>query len=652
MDRSDWHREAARNSLGRLFPRLEVNYKHALADSPVRWNHFKNRLNREWERLFIYLHELYGWQYDFFYTLEQVLDMLIRSWLDRPEAMHQIDEQREVDPLWFLSEDMIGIVLYVDLFSDNLAGLRNHIPYFEKLGVTYLHLMPLFSVPHGENDGGYAVSDYRAVNPDLGTMEELSQLATELRERGISLVLDFVFNHTSDEHTWAQKAKAGDPEFLNYYLTFTDRTLVDRFQEHLRDIFPTVRKGSFIWNNDLQRWVWTTFNSYQWDLNYSNPAVFEAMAEEMLFLANQGVEVLRLDAVAFIWKRLGTTCENQPEAHTIIRAFNAMARIVAPSLLFKSEAIVHPDDVIKYVHPEECQLSYNPLLMALLWEALATREVKLLEHSMRHRERLPYGCAWVNYLRCHDDIGWTFDDKDAWHLGINPQGHRKFLNDFYTGKHPGSFSRGVPFQFNPDNGDLRISGTLSSLAGLEEALEKQDNRMIELAVRRINMLRNIQVSIGGIPLLYAGDEYGVLNDYTFLSDPRKVNDSRWVHRSRKRWEAAEDLTDTDTLEWRFFLEMVKLFKQRKQSSALRNGGMELADTGNPHLLAYIRDDGDQRLLIINNFSEHAQVMNAAKLAASDMTRDAHEIFTQRAIPAGEDLEIDAYRYLWIDISGQ
>jgi amylosucrase len=239
-----------------------------------------------------------------------------------------------------------------------------------------------------------------------------------------------------------------------------------------------------------------------------------------------------------------------------------MVRIVAPAMLFKSEAIVHPDDVIKYVHPEACQLSYNPLLMALLWEALATREVKLLEHSMRNRERLPYGCAWVNYLRCHDDLGWTFDDKDAWHIGINPQGHRKFLNDFYTGKHPGSFSRGIPFQFNPDNGDQRISGTLSSLAGLEEALEKQDNHMIELAVRRINLLRNIQVSIGGIPLLYAGDEYGILNDYTFLSDPLKVNDSRWVHRSRKRWEAGEDLTNTDTIEWRFFHEMVKLFKQR------------------------------------------------------------------------------------------
>ena len=575
MDRYEWRLEAAQRSLSRLLPRLEKTYEKKLADVPVQWNHFRNRLNREWERLFVYLHQLYGWQYDFFYTLELIIDLLIRYWLDRPAELRRLDEHREADPHWYLSEEMVGIVLYVDLFSDNLAGLRNHIAYLENLGVTYLHLMPLFSVPHGENDGGYAVSDYRAVNPDLGTMEELSQLATALRERNISLVLDFVFNHTSDEHEWAQKAKAGDPEFMNYFFTFTDRTLVDRFQEHLRDIFPTVRKGSFTWNQEMQRWVWTTFNSYQWDLNYSNPAVFREMAEEMLFLANQGIEALRLDAVAFIWKRLGTNCENQPEAHIIIRAFNAIAKIVAPAMVFKSEAIVHPDEVIKYVHPDECQLSYNPLQMALLWEALATRETKLLERSMRHRERLPYGCAWVNYLRCHDDIGWTFDDNDARHLGIDPQGHRKFLNDFYTGKYPGSFSRGIPFQFDPNTGDLRISGTLSSLAGLEEALEKKNNSMIELAVRRINMLRSIQVSIGGIPLLYAGDEYGALNDYTFLSDPAKVNDSRWVHRSRKQWKKADDLTNTDTIEWRFYHEMVKLFKLRKKMPALRNGGMEL-----------------------------------------------------------------------------
>ncbi len=652
MDRHDWRQDAARSSLNRLLPRLEKAYENDLAKTPVRWRQFEHRLNREWERLFGYLHQLYGWQYDFFYTLERVLDMLIRYWLDRPEALQELDEQREANPFWYLSEDVVGIVLYVDLFSDNLSGLHNHIAYFEKIGVTYLHLMPLFSVPHGENDGGYAVSDYRAVNPDLGTMEELAHLAEALRRRGISLVLDFVFNHTSDEHQWAQRAKTGDPEYMDYYLTFADRGLVDRFQDHLRDIFPTVRQGSFTWNDDLHRWVWTTFNSYQWDLNYSNPAVFRAMAQEMLFLANQGIEILRLDAVAFIWKRLGTNCENQPEAHTLIRAFNAMARIVAPAMLFKSEAIVHPDDVISYLHPDECQLSYNPLLMALLWEALATRDTRLLVHCMQHRERLPSGCAWVNYLRCHDDIGWTFDDNDARSVGIDPQGHRKFLNDFYTGQYPGSFAKGMPFQFNPDNGDLRISGTLSSLAGLEKALEQKDNDLIELAVRRINMLRNIPVSIGGIPLLYAGDEYGHLNDYTFLSDPAKANDSRWVHRSKKRWEAADDLTDTGTLEWRFFHEMAKLFKLRKKSPALRNGGMELVDTGNPHLFAYLRSCREQRLLIINNFSESRQVMRLHKLTTAGVIRQATDVLTDQIVPADEDLALDGYRYVWIDISRQ
>jgi amylosucrase len=650
VDFNDWRQDAARVSLERLLPRFENQYARTISEDPRKWQAFKRRLDREWGRLFGHLHELYGWQYDFFYTLEQVLDLLIRNWSDRSLDLRRLDAQREKQPHWFQSETMVGIVLYVDLFSDNLAGLRSHIPYFEKLGVTYLHLMPLFMVPHEENDGGYAVSDYRALNPDLGSMAELKELADDLRARGINLVLDFVFNHTSDEHIWALRAKAGDPEFIDYYHTFVHRYEVDRYQAHLRDIFPDRRQGSFTYSEALRRWVWTTFNSYQWDLNYGNPAVFRAMAEEMLFLANQGVTVLRLDAVAFTWKRQGTDCENQPEAHTLIRAFNAIVRIAAPALLFKSEAIVHPDEVIKYVDPQECQLSYNPLLMALLWEALATREVRLLVYSMRHCERVPGSCTWVNYLRCHDDIGWTFDDQDARQLGIDPNAHRRFLNAFYTGKYPGSFARGVPFQFNPNNGDQRISGTLSSLAGLEEALEKEDNDLIELAVRRINMLRSILVSIGGIPLLYAGDEYGNLNDYTFLSDPVKANDSRWVHRSKKRWHAADDLTDSDTLEWRFFHEMVRLFQLRKQLPALRNSGMKLVDSGNPHLFAYRRQTGDQLLLIVNNFSEFEQVMGADKLAAAGMARDAMDIVAQQLLPGGSDLTLEGYRYAWIDLS--
>ena len=650
MAEYDWRPEQARKSLNRILPEVEKTFAAELEQASHEWHKFKNRLHREWERLFVYLHQLYGWQYDFFYTLERILNTLVQYWLQRPAELKLLDEKREADPLWFLSENVVGGVLYVDLFSDNLSKLDEHISYFKKLGINYLHLMPLFAVPKGDNDGGYAVSDYRAINPDIGTMDELRRLAAELRNEGISLVLDFVFNHTSDEHIWAQKAKSKDPDFLAYYLTFPNRELPDQFQKYLREIFPSVRKGSFTWCEEMKRWVWTTFNSFQWDLNYSNPEVFRAMAEDMLFLANQGVEVLRLDAVAFIWKRLGTNCENQPEAHTIIRAFNAMAKIVAPCLLFKSEAIVHPDEVIRYIHPDECQLSYNPLLMALLWEALATREVKLLEYSMRNRYPTPSGSTWVNFVRCHDDIGWTFDDQDARNIGIDPVAHRRFLNQFYTGEYPGSFAKGVFFQFNADTGDVRVSGTLSSLAGLEDALEKQDGELIEQAVRRINLLRSILVSIGGIPLLYIGDEWGVLNDYTYLSDPGKAGDSRWVHRSRKRWNAREDLTDQDTLEWRFFHEMVKLFSLRKTLPALQNGGMEVIHTGNPHLFGYIRAFGGQKILVVNNFAEEPQKMDAHHLNACGATKDAIDLLNNEVLSSGKDLVLNGYQSVWLNIS--
>jgi len=646
----DWRIREAWKSLNRILPEVEKTFAADLELASHEWNKFRNRLFREWERLFTYLHQLYGWQYDFFYTLERILRSAVQYWLERPADLKLLDEKRESDPSWFLSEKMVGGVLYVDLFSDNLAKLDDHIPYFKKLGLTYLHLMPLFAIPKGDNDGGYAVSDYRAINPDVGTMEELSRLAAALRHEEISLVLDFVFNHTSDEHLWARKAKSGDHDFMAYYYTYPDHELPDQFQKYLRDIFPSVKKGSFTWCEDVKRWIWTTFNSFQWDLNYSNPEVFRAMLEEMLFLSNQGVEVLRLDAVAFIWKRLGTNCENQPEAHTIIRAFNAISKIVAPCLLLKSEAIVHPDEVIRYLHPDECQLSYNPLLMALLWEALATREVKFLEHAMRNRYRTPAGCTWVNYVRCHDDIGWTFDDQDARNIGIDPIGHRKFLNKFYTGDYPGSFARGVPFQFNGETGDVRVSGTFSSLAGLEDAIEKQDNELIERAVRRINLLRSIQVSIGGIPLLYVGDEWGMINDYTYLSDPTKVNDSRWVHRSRRKWQAREDLTDQNTLEWRFLHEMVKLLNLRKELTAFQNGGMEVIYTGNPHLFGYIRAFNNQKILIVNNFAEEPQRMKAAHLKACGVESDVINLLNDETLFSGSDLVLADHQSVWLDIS--
>jgi amylosucrase len=646
----DWIPEQARKSLARLLPEIEERFANEIEQNAFDWHEFRNRLQGEWERLFGLLHDLYGWQYDFHYTLERVLRSMAHSFFERPAPMRELDRQRIAYPDWFQSEEMVGIVLYVDLFSDHIAKLAAHIDYFKQLGVTYLHVMPLFQSPHGENDGGYAVSDYRSINPDIGTMDEMEELAAALREEGISLCVDFVFNHTSDEHAWSLLARGGDPDYMNFYYTFPDRELPDQFQRYLRDIFPEVRKGSFTWNSEMSRWVWTTFNSYQWDLNYSNAEVFRAMAEEMLFLANRGVEILRLDAVAFIWKRMGTDCENQPEAHKIIRAFNAMARIVAPALLFKSEAIVHPDEVLRYVHPDECQLSYHPLLMALLWEALATKETKLLEHSLRKRHDLPHGCAWINYIRSHDDIGWTFDDQDAREVGIDPRGHRDFLNRFYVGEYPGSYARGQRFQANEETGDMRISGTLSSLAGLEDAFEHQDDERIERAVRRITLLMSVQASIGGMPLLYAGDEYGMINDYTYLSDPSKATDSRWVHRCRKRWQAKEDLSDQDTVEWRFFRETCKLFKLRKSTPALFDGGTQFVSTGNPHLLAYLRSQGEQRILVVANFDERSQHVTREFLDPWSVGPVATDLLSGTEIRMAQGLYLDHHRSVWLDVS--
>ncbi len=638
---TDYHADL---SLTRLLPRIQEIF------SPSETEHqemFERRLKHHWPRLFGLLVRLYGGHYDFFYHLEGIVAAAARSWLERSADLKELDARLEADPMWFQSQEMVGGVLYVDLFSENLAKLHEHIPYFKELGLTYLHLMPPFAVPAGDSDGGYAVNSYRALDPSLGTMEDLTLLADRLREEGISLVIDFVFNHTSDEHEWALKAQAGDSRYADFYYIFPDRTLPDQYERTLRDIFPEIRRGSFTWHEGMRKWVWTTFHSFQWDLNYANPDVFRAMTEEMLFLANTGVSVLRLDAVAFIWKRMGADCENLPEAHMIIQAFNAVARIAAPALLFKSEAIVHPDEVLRYIGSDECQLSYNPQLMALLWEGLATREVKLLEHAMRTRNRIPDNCAWVNYLRCHDDIGWTFDDNDARVVGIEPGAHRRFLNDFYTGNFPGSFARGIPFQYNAESGDQRVSGTLASLAGLEQALQANDPLLIDMAMRRINLLRSILLSVGGIPLIYLGEEWGALNDYSFITDARKARDTRWVHRPKIRWDK-ERWQDPETVERRLFSEVAALIRLRKAQPALRNAGMEVIRTENPHLFGYIRHGGGQRLLIINNFSDYPQSMGENRLRVYGLGYRFVDHVSGHSYSANEPLYLGPYGFVWLE----
>src|SRR5512139_1910300 len=582
--------EASR-TLKRLLPRVEKELTVSISADPQGWEQFTQRIQKNFPALFDLYLGLYGERYDFFFHLDDLIVSLARSWFARAADLRELDRAREANPLWFQSNRMLGGVCYVDLFAGNLEGVRDRIPYFKELGLTYLHLMPLFKAPEGENDGGYAVSSYREIHPPLGTMEQLASLARDLRSAGISLVVDLVFNHTSDEHNWAERAKLGDEEYQEFYRIYPNRTMPDAYERSLREIFPDEHPGAFTFFPDLFKqggWVWTTFHSYQWDLNYANPAVFNRMAEEMLYLANQGVEVIRLDAVAFIWKQMGTSCENLPEAHRLIQGFNAVARIAAPAMLFKSEAIVHPDEVVKYIDPAECQLSYNPLLMALLWNSLATRKVRLLSQALATRFRIAPGTAWVNYVRVHDDIGWTFSDEDAARLGINGYDHRRFLNSFYTGRHPGSFARGLPFQENPKTGDVRISGTGASLAGLEKAINEEGPEEIELAIRRILLIHGVILTAGGIPLIYLGDEIGTLNDYGYLEDPAHARDSRWVHRPRADWEKYEKRNDPKLVEGRIYQGLQRQIALRKEHDAFSGGSLEIIPSWNDHVLGFQR----------------------------------------------------------------
>jgi amylosucrase len=608
----------------------------AFAGAEVEWPAFEARARAAFPALCEPLADLYGERADFLEQLVRIVQLATQSCRERPADLKRLDAARDSDPLWFQSNTMVGGVCYVDRFGGDLKGVRAQIPYFKELGLTYLHLMPLFACPAENSDGGYAVSSYREVRADLGTIDDLRGLAAELRASGISLVLDFIFNHTSNEHEWAGKAAAGQREFEDYYWIFPDRKMPDAYERTTREIFPDDHPGSFVQLPD-GRWIWATFHHFQWDLNYSNPEVFRAMAGEMLFLANLGVDFLRMDAVAFIWKQLGTTCESLPQAHTLIRAFNALCRIAAPSLLFKSEAIVHPDEVVTYIAPGECQISYNPLLMALCWEALATRRVGLLAQALSRRQAIDPACAWVNYVRSHDDIGWTFADEDAAELGVIGFDHRRFLNAYYVNRYPGSFARGVPFQDNPRSGDCRIAGTCASLAGVEGG----DAGGID----RVLLLYAIALSAGGVPLIYLGDEVGQLNDYSYARDPAHAGDSRWVNRPARPAALYAARHDAATSAGQIYTRLSRLIALRKATPALGGGRIADFETGVASVLGYQRPGEQSNVLVLANFGDSSCILPAPLFAA--MPPRVEDLVSGEHMFLRNGLTLRAHQFVWL-----
>ncbi|WP_203779472.1 alpha-amylase family glycosyl hydrolase [Paractinoplanes rishiriensis] len=545
--------------------------------------------------------------------LDALVGVALAAAADRPAGLRDLDRRREIDAHWYQRARQVGYVCYADRFAGSLRAVADNLDYLDELGVTYLHLMPLLKPRAGENDGGYAVQDYRAVDPRLGTMDDLTELAGDLRGRGISLCVDLVLNHTAMEHPWAVGWRAGDPAYAHFYLSFPDRELPDAYERTIVPVFPDRAPGSFTRFDD--RWVWTTFWSYQWDLNWANPAVFRAMLETILWLANRGVDVFRLDAVPFMWKRLGTTCMNQPEVHRIVQALRALVRLAAPGVIFKAEAIVAPDDLVPYLgghdrYRPECELAYHNQLMVMLWSSLATRDARLMSQSLSRMRPIPAGASWVTYVRGHDDIGWAISEPDAAAVGWDWWNHRNFLNAFFSGRFAGSYAHGALFQENPDTGDARISGTAASLCGITG-----DPASWPLGVRRMLLLYAVAFGFGGIPLIYMGDELAMRNDDGYLDDPALADDNRWMHRPHLDRAAMARRTDPDTLEGMVFGGLRRLIAARKDLLALRAGG-ETAVVGvdNKHVFAWRRRHPRSGTFVgLANFSEQPQTVGAAPI---------------------------------------
>ena len=493
-------------------------------------------------------YELYGENEWTDYRFGQLTEIIEKAGKERSPELRQQDEAGNG---WYLSEKMAGIMLYVDRFSQDLYHFEEKIDYLAELGITYVHFMPLLKSREGNNDGGYAVSDYLAVEDRLGTMKQLERVVGLLKKRGIRTCIDFVLNHTAKEHIWAEECRKGNPDYKDMYHMFDEDTMPQRYEQTMTEIFPGVAPGNFTWYPDMNKYVMTRFYEFQWDLNYANPQVFNKIVEVLLTLANKGIDIFRLDAIPYMWKEAGTSCMNHPKVHTLLRMMYHIVRKVCPSVIFLGEAIVQPCEIVKYFgspQEKECNVMYNASLMVLLWNSLATRDVRLMERSLSKNYGVPADGVWINYARCHDDIGWGFENDILRELGFDPEAHKQFMIQFMQGRYPGSFSVGELYEFNPVTLDARNSGTFASLCGLEQALKEKHDYKVEQAVKRILLLNSIIISYTGIPLLYSGDEIGQLNDWSYKNNRETAGDSRWLHRGKMDWDAAEKRKDRGSVQ--------------------------------------------------------------------------------------------------------
>jgi len=590
----------------------------------------------------------------YFFTLLDTLETLFKN---RPAELKKQDIERLNSGNWYQSEKMVGMQLYVDRFNKNINGLKEKLPYFEDLGINLLHLMPITTRPSGENDGGYAVNSYHEIDSKYGSKEDFITFAKKAGEKNMFLMLDFVVNHTSDEFEWAEKAKKGNLHYQNYYYTYSDRHIPDEFEKTLPEIFPQSAPGNFTYNEEMEKWVMTCFNTYQWDLNYRNPEVFIEMLGNLMSLANLGIDIIRFDALAFLWKKIGTLSQNLPEAHTLISLFRMCLQVIAPGVVLLAEAIVAPRNIIKYFGEDikegnECEVAYNASLMALLWNSIATKKTSLMVKSLMEIPNKPKDATWINYIRCHDDIGLGYDDDFVRSMGWDPTAHKQFILNYYCGNLEWSPSKGLMFMYNPKNGDGRITGSAASLLGLETALEQKNKNIIDYAIAKILMMHGIILTYGGIPMIYAGDEIGTLNDYTFEQDQDHVNDNRWVNRPMHNWSVVSELQKVDDSPAAIIYDRLKnMIRLRKEHNVFEDSNsLKIHGSPNPHIFVYQQTNENKSVWVLSNFNEVSETLHISWLLSIGIHagKNSMDLLTGKTIElTHNELPIKPYQQFWI-----
>lgn len=600
---------------------------------------FQHRLERHHDELRWLYMELYQ-NGDMF---AELCSQMYEYYNCRSKQLKERDLKREKEPDWYHGKDMLGMMLYTDNFAGNMKGVKEKIPYLKECNINCLHLMPFLDTPKGRSDGGYAVADFRKVRPDLGTMKDLIELTEKCHEEDINVCMDFVMNHTSEDHEWARRARAGEGEYMSRYFFYDNEEIPEKYEKTVPQVFPTTAPGNFTYLPETGHYVMTTFYPYQWDLNYRNPRVFNEMIYNFLYLTNQGIDIVRIDAVPYIWKELGTTCRNLKQVHTIVRMMRMIAEIVCPGVLLLGEVVMEPEKVVPYfgtVEKPECHMLYNVTTMATTWNSIATGDIRLLKKQMDIVNQLPKQYVFLNYLRCHDDIGWGLDYETMRPWGIKEIPHKRYLNDYFTGKIRGSVSRGELYNDDPVTQDARFCGTTASMCGIEKAGFEHDEEAMNAAVREDIMLHAYMLTQSGIPMLYSGDELGQVNDYSYKNDPEKCADSRYIHRGKLPWELAEDKEDVTTVQGNIFQTLDWLEKIRRQEITFdKDADVYTYDVHDDSILCVLREYKGRRFFGIFNFSNQEKTawMQEKGMYRNLLTGEKTEL---------KDIRLSGYEFLW------